>query len=391
MSGFIKNTFKNIRDTDRVLLLVTIIFFAFGLFNMVTVSSREAISKDVNLYFYFFRHLKILLLGIIIWVIAINIPTNFYKKFGFILIIILATYMLYSLQSANEIRGAKNWSKVGGRTFQPSEFAKPLIIVTVASLFDKFYNKLRNKKEKNYDTIGIILVAGLLIPTVVFIQKDFGTMFIQLFIFGTLLFFSPILTETKVRAGGALLFLLVLGALVHVSVKGYLFTPAQLERVVGFRQPCKNYEHGGYQICNAIIAINDGSLFGLGIGKSKQKYSYILEPHTDMVFSIMLEEYGLIRMTLVFLGYIIVLYRILLISTRASTIRGRYIAFGTAIYIFAHIFINLGGLSTLIPLTGVPLPFLSYGGSFNISLIGSLALVQRVNIETKNRKIKLKV
>ena len=145
----------------------------------------------------------------------------------------------------------------------------------------------------------------------------------------------------------------------------------------------------GYNICNAFIAINDGGLFGVGIGKSTQKYSYIPEPHTDSAFAIIAEEYGVIGCAFIFIGYTIILWRIIIISSNASTKRGRYMCLGIATYVFAHILVNMGGLFGLMPLTGVPLPFFSYGGSFVISLIAAFAIVQRVNIETKNQKIKI--
>ena len=165
-----------------------------------------------------------------------------------------------------------------------------------------------------------------------------------------------------------------------------ILTEEQLSRF-DFFNPCSNYEDGGYQICNGFIAIHDGGLFGLGIGKSKQKYSYIPEPHTDSVFAIIVEEYGLIFSLGILLIFLIILYRILRISAQASTLRGRYIALGVATYMFLHILINLGGLFGIMPLTGVPLPFLSYGGSFTISLICSLAMVQRIHIETKRKNL----
>ena len=127
---------------------------------------------------------------------------------------------------------------------------------------------------------------------------------------------------------------------------------------------------------------------GVGIGKSTQKYSYIPEAHTDMVFAIFAEEYGYLAGLGLLILYGIILYRILMLSSRASTIRGKYMCLGVATYIFAHIFINLGGMFGIIPLTGVPLPFLSYGGSFTLSLLASLGIVQRVHIETKRYKIK---
>lgn len=173
-----------------------------------------------------------------------------------------------------------------------------------------------------------------------------------------------------------------------VIVNSNIITNERIERFTSFIDPCSKYEDGGYQVCNVYIAINNGGLFGLGTGKSQQKYSYIPEPHTDSVFAIIAEEYG-IWSTIIFLLYVGVLNRIMRISSRATTIRGRYIALGVGIYIFLHILINLGGLFGLIPLTGVPLPFLTYGGSFTLSLVIALAMVQRVNIETVNAKIKI--
>ena len=173
-----------------------------------------------------------------------------------------------------------------------------------------------------------------------------------------------------------------------LSTKGYILSPEQLDRF-NFFNPCSNYEEGGYQTCNGFIAINDGGAFGLGGGKSKQKYSYIPEPHTDSVFAIIVEEQGFFKSLVIFLGYIIVLKRILSLSSKANTLRGRYICLGVATYIFMHILVNLGGIFGIMPLTGVPNPFLSYGGSFTISLIISLALVQRIHIETKRQKIKV--
>ena len=131
-----------------------------------------------------------------------------------------------------------------------------------------------------------------------------------------------------------------------------------------------------------------GGLTGVGIGKSTQKYSYIPEPHTDMVFAILAEEYGFIVGAAIILIYAVLIYRLLMLSSRANTIRGKYMCLGIATYIMAHIVVNLGGLFGIIPLTGVPLPFLSYGGSFTLSLIVALGIAQRVHIETKRYKIK---
>ena len=197
---------------------------------------------------------------------------------------------------------------------------------------------------------------------------------------------SPLLKKDKTKTMVFLVIALLCSLLVIQNLKGYILSEEQMARF-NFINPCKNYLEGGYQICNAYIAINNGGLLGLGIGKSQQKYSYIPEPHTDMVFAIIAEEQGLLRSSIILIAYAIVLYRILDLSSRVSSLRGKYICLGVATYIFAHIIINLGGLFGILPLTGVPLPFLSYGGSFTLALIISLALVQRIHIEYKREKI----
>ena len=215
-------------------------------------------------------------------------------------------------------------------------------------------------------------------------------MLILVMIFMVLFISSPILKNEKRKT---LIFLLIIGLcglIIIKNQKGYILSEEQMERF-NFINPCKNYLDGGYQICNAYIAINNGGLFGLGIGKSQQKYSYIPEPHTDMVFAIIAEEQGLIRSSLILIAYAVILYRILDLSSKVETLRGKYICLGVGTYIFAHIMINLGGLFGILPLTGVPLPFLSYGGSFTLALIISLALVQRVHIEYKREKIKIDI
>ena len=209
-------------------------------------------------------------------------------------------------------------------------------------------------------------------------------------IFAVLFIFSPISKEEKYKASFIATVIIGILLIVRLSITGYILSGAQESRLNNFFNPCEKYETTGYQVCNAFIAINNGGLTGVGIGKSTQKYSYIPEPHTDMVFAIISEENGVIICSLIFITYLIILYRILKLSMKTKKIRNKYICIGVATYIFMHIFINLGGLFGIIPLTGVPLPFLSYGGSFTLSLIATLGVVQKIHIEYKNEKIKIK-
>ncbi len=380
---------NNFRDLDKTLFIVTVGLFIFGLLNIVTASSSESVTRyNMSLYYYFFQQLKMLGAGFFISFFIINIDTKKYRFFAPIAFFIILAVLIYLLIAGTDTRGSRNWISILGFRFQPSEMAKPIIVICLGLLFETFYRKLRNKKIKHYDMIGVILFVGLLIPIIVFLQKDFGTMFILVCIFGVMFLASPIYRIEKLKTIILLVVLAIVGGLIMISQKGYILNKTQMNRF-NFFNPCQRYETGGYQVCNGFIALNQGGLFGVGISKSTQKYSYIPEPHTDSVFAIIGEEYGVLRCSILFILYIVILKRILNLASIANTIRGKYFCLGIATYIFMHILVNLGGLFGVLPLTGVPLPFLSYGGSFTISLVCALAVVQRVAIETKNKKIKL--
>lgn len=378
-----------IRDLDKPLLLITIVGFVFGLLTIVTASSRAAVvNYDVSIYYYFFKQLTFIIIGVILSIIVLKTDTKKYKAIVPLLFIIMVILNIIAWRS-DELAGSNNWIDLGFVKLQPSELSKPVIIAFLAILFEKYYRKLRTLNIKHYDMIIKILLVALTIPAIVFLQKDLGTLLIMLSIITVMLIASPILKQEKLKYSLIIILTGLAAFAVYMFVDGNILNDARKSRFSSWFDPCGKYETGGYQVCNSYIAINDGGLLGLGIGKSKQKYSYIPEPHTDSAFAIIAEEYGVYRTILIFLGYIILLWRILLIASRASTLRGRYMCLGIATYIFAHIFINLGGMFGLIPLTGVPLPFFSYGGSFAISLLVSLAIVQRVCVETKNKKIKI--
>lgn len=382
---------KIFKDLDKPLLIITIVGLVFGLLTIVTASSRAAVvNYDVSIYYYFFKQLIFIIAGFIIALIILKTDTKKYKAYVPFLFILMIILNIVALKS-DALYGSHNWVDLKFAKLQPSELSKPVIIALLAILFEKFYRKLRTTNIKHYDMIGTLFIVALIIPAIIFLQKDFGTLLITLFIIGVMFLASPILRIEKFKYGALLLIVVALGVFIYGTANGGLLNDARKSRFSSWLDPCGQYESGGYQVCNSFIAINDGGLMGLGIGKSKQKYSYIPEPHTDSAFAIIAEEYGVYRCVFIFIGYILLLWRILAISAKASTLRGRYMCLGIATYIFAHIFINMGGLFGVIPLTGVPLPFFSYGGSFIISLIASLAIVQRVNIETKNKKIKVEL
>lgn len=231
MKQIIKKMRQNLKDLDKPLLIITLGLFIFGLLNIVTASSSESVTRyNTSLYYYFFQQLKMLGIGLVLTLFIINIDTKRYRFFAPLAFFAILALLIYLLIAGTDTRGSRNWLNIMGFTFQPSEFAKPIVIVCLGLLFETFYKKLRNKKIKHYDMIGVILLVGLLIPVIIFLQKDFGTMLILTCVFGVMFLASPIYRIEKFKT---ILFLIVLafvGGLLMLNQKGYIFTKAQMNR-----------------------------------------------------------------------------------------------------------------------------------------------------------------
>ncbi len=383
------------RDMDKVLFLVTVLLFIFGLINILTASSREAVvNNGVSMTYFFRKQLIALVVGFVVANIIFVVPTKGYYRFMIILYTVFLLLISYLVIWGSEINGAKNWLVIQKLhiSIQPSEMMKLILICSLAMLFEKYFRSLTDRytpKNKLYQIYGYIIICIIFPMALIFLQKDLGTMFVIFLVCGALYLFSPINGKDKLKMIGFASVAAVVLLLIIFAVKGYILTPAQSARLTNFFKPCDTYETGGYQVCNCFIAINNGGFFGVGPGKSTQKYSFIPEPHTDSVFAIFAEEYGVLGAIILFFFYLVIIKRIINISSNAKTIRGRYIALGIAIYIMCHILINLGGIFGLIPLTGIPLPFLTYGGTYAITLFAAIALAERIHIETKREKITL--
>lgn len=393
----IKSLKQFIKDMDKLSLFLTIILFGFGLFSIVSASTREAVNNlDKSVYYYFGRQIVILALCLIIYLILLCIPIEKYRKYNYLFVkfiwILVFGLNAYMIIRGSGTRGANNWIKIPGIGFQlqPGEFAKPILIVSLALLLEASNKYFNNKKIKHWAGIAIFVFIGIITAICIIFAKDLGTASINLAIFGSIFLASPITIKEKIQTVLVCLLIGMVSLGILTAIGKSPFTATQESRMNGFWDPCDESRRNdeGYQICNAYIAINLGGLTGVGIGKSTQKYSYIPEPHTDMIFSIIAEEDGFIVGALILIAYMMLITDILVLSSKAATISGKYICLGVATYIFCHIFLNLGGLFGLIPLTGVPLPFLSYGGSFALMLTASLAIVQRIHVDTKRYSLK---
>ena len=238
----------------------------------------------------------------------------------------------------------------------------------------------KTQKMTSYGKSLFPLIVCGIITLLIFIQPDLGTAIIYTVIVGVMFLASPVLKEIKIKTVFALLGLAVFAGVALLGAGKSVLLERQLERF-DFSNPCDKLLTSGNQVCNCYIAINNGGLTGVGLGNSTQKYLYLPEPYTDFIFAIIVEELGIIFGIGIILMYMFLLYRILKIGRDSPTNRGALLCYGVAVYIFLHIAINLMGIFGLMPMTGVPLPFMSYGGSFTICLIAALTIVQRVSVE----------
>lgn len=375
---------KTLSKLDKPLLIITFIFFVFGLIMILSASSMESYMRyNYSPYHYFIRQALFLVIGMIAFFFCIIFPTKNYKKLK--LDIIIISIIMLSLIGlpfiGHAAKNAVSWYKIGPITIQPSEFAKVGIILYLSI----YYERNKDKLDNQWNIIKPIIVA-LIIVGLVMIQPDMGTAVIIGLI--TIIMFYGVPIDKKNRSifnkifiGGILLVVLVLITTGASFLKDY-----QLDRFK-FTLPCERYqEKTGYQLCNSFIAFKNGGLNGQGLGSSTQKYLYLPESYTDFIFPIVVEEWGLVVGIIIICAYAFVLFRIIQIARRASNLRGSLLCYGVFTYLLTHIIVNLFGVMGLMPLTGVPLPFLSYGGSYTICLMIAMGLVQRVAIESKKNK-----
>lgn len=377
---------KVISKMNIPLLLLMLVYSIFGLIMIFSASSVTAVLRygyDSN--HFFVRQLIWLLGSYFVGFIILFIPTKFYRFVSKIAMYGIIGILALIFFAGSIAGGAKSWYDTGLFSIQPTEFAKIILIVYMAV----YYNKVASKKNMSFMQFFWPIILAALLFVLIAMQPDLGGALI-VFLITVMLFFSLPFGKghkknvLKLGIGGV-----VVGLAALLLFGGNLLEPYQVRRLTEFSNPCQRYsDESGYQVCNGYIAIHNGGLFGVGLGDSTQKYSYLPEAHTDFIFPIICEELGAIVGIVVVFGYMVMLYLVLRVAKSTYNIRDSILCYGVFAYMLAHILINLLGVLGLIPLTGVPLPFLSYGGSYALSLIVGLFIVHRVNIENKLEKSK---
>ena len=361
-------SYKKRKTADYVLMILVFALIAFGLIMIYSVSKYLSlqITNQASDKYYLVRQLVSLGIGLVVWAVFQAIDYKFWQKHTskmlWVTIILLSSVFIFRGE------GGSRWVNLFGLGFQPSEFAKLSMILYLSGW-------LASKKESgdiNESFVPFLLFVGG-VSLLMLVQKDLGTLSVILII-AAMIFFAAGAKLSNLAIGGSLGVILT-----WLAIK---IEPYRMQRLTSFLNPDQGALSATYQIRNALIAIGSGGLWGLGFGQSVQKYLYLPEAQTDAIFPIIAEELGFLRAGAVIMVYAIIAYRGYTIARKAPDSFSQLVAVGITTWLIWQTFVNLGAMMALLPLTGVPLPFISYGGTSLIAFLAAIGILLNISKHT---------
>lgn len=356
---------------DKVLLYTVFALFIFGIVALSSVSMAISQEKFGDPYYYLKRQLFNGAIGLIFFYIGLKVNYAWWKKLSLPLLIVGIVLLVLVLGDSFGYGGesAQRWLKFGGMTFQPAELIKLFSIFYLAALFEEKKNGVRNF-HKGF--VPFIVVLGI-ISLLIILQPDIGTLGVVVAI-STAIYF----------VAGANLYHLLWMLFGGVAAFGVLIkmAPYRMNRLLVFLKPGLEPQGIGYQINQALIAIGSGGIWGLGFGYSRQKLFYLPEIVGDSIFAIISEELGFIGASFLIFAFLVLAIRGFRISMKAPNKFAELTVFGIIFWITLQAFINMAAISGLVPLTGIPLPFISYGGTSLVLVLFGMGVVLNISKHT---------
>jgi cell division protein FtsW len=318
--------------------------------------------KSKSSSYYIDKQLVDVFVGAVVWFIATAVPYKAWRRYApwLVLASIISLVLLYVPGLSVQQLGATRWVRLGPVTIQPSELLKLTTIIYLAGWFEEQgSNKLRSIKD---GLIPFSVIIGTVSILIAIFQKDLGTMAVLILAAAGMYYVAGMKSQHLVLFGS--------GA-VAAGFLAVVAFPHRISRFLTFLNPNANLTTQGYQINQALIAVGSGGLFGVGLGKSIQIYGYLPEAANDSIFAVIAEEFGLIGSLIIVVLFGILVYRGLQIARTAPDAYSRILATGISLWVLFQAAINIGAMLSLLPLTGIPLPFISYGGtSLVFTLVG---------------------
>ena len=353
---------------SRLLIISIIIITLFGALMIYSASSVWAEYKFNDQYKYLKSQLIFLILGYLVMILISKFPYQNYKKLSNIIFLVTTSLLvLVLIPGIGTVRnGSRSWFGLGGFGIQPSEFTKLSLIIFTAKYLENNERDLKSIKKGVLPILGVLLLVFALIM----LEPDFGTGVVIVMTIVVLLFVSGVNLNFFVKIG----ILGLIGVVVLIII-----APYRTQRIISFLNPWSDPLGSGFQIIQSLYAIGPGGLLGLGLGNSIQKHFYLPEPQTDFIFSIISEEFGFLGILIVAVLFLTIITTGFKIATKCEDKFGKYLAFGITFSLAFQAMLNLMVVVGLIPVTGVTLPFLSYGGSSLLISLTSIGILLNIN------------
>ncbi len=352
-----------------VFLVCVAAILGFGLLMVYSASSVEALKENGDSTYFLVRQAAFIAFGLVCAVCASRIPLRAWEGYAvWVPWIVIVVLLALTLVAGVNVNGATRWFVIAGQQIQPSEFAKPVIILAVAKVFKDYY------EEYSIDTVRFLalLAAVVLVPVfLILAEPDLGS---SIIIVSTVFLMCYFAGFSYKIIGGVLLALLAAGAALVIA------EPYRMERLMS--DPWEDLYGSGYQATRAIMAFASGGLFGRGIGNSTMKYLYLPEAHNDYILAVIGEELGFVGTALFFVVFAVMVYAGLKIAKQSPTLQGRLIAAACSVILMVQFIVNALGIIGVAPMTGKPMPLISYGGSSMIASLMLIGLIVRVSLES---------
>lgn len=348
---------------DFTLLFTVVILSIFGL---VILSSATAGEGSLG---YLKSQGAALILGLVSIVILVFINYETLGKFYLPIYIFSNLLLLAVLVMGDKAKGAQSWIAFGPIRFQPSEFVKIGVIISLSKFIEKNHEKINQ-----FFTLIKVLIFAFIPVVLILLQPDFGTAIVFVFFIFVMLFVAGL--DWKY------IFTAAIAGLASLPILWFSLDKYQKNRIFDFLDPSRDAMGSGYQVIQSKIAIGSGQIFGMGLFNGNQtQFGFLPEKHTDFIFSVIGEELGLIGGLALILLYFLLLFRLIKIARNSKDIYGSVMVIGIAAMLIFHILENVGMTMGLMPVTGIPLPFISHGGTFLLSNMICIGLALSVGMK----------
>ncbi|KQL54762.1 cell division protein FtsW [Heyndrickxia shackletonii] len=372
---------KILKSFDYSIITVYILLCLFGLVMVYSASMVTAIRLGQSSDYFYLKQLKNMILSLFAFGLTAFLPYKIYQSNRFLGGIMLASILslLAIFVFGHIVNNANSWLVLGSSNIQPSEFVKLSVIIYLSAVYSKKQTYIDHFNKGVVPPLAFLIFVCFLIV----IQPDTGTAGIIFLIGMTIIMCSGMKFKTLMKLFGVGLVILAILSPVVLIEKDKIFTPTKMGRITGFMDPFELSQKEGHQLVNSYFAIGSGGLKGLGLGQSIEKLGYLPEPQTDFIIAVIAEELGIFGVAFVIIGLAYLVLRGIYIGLKCRDTFGSLLCIGISSMIAIQTFINLGGAVGLIPITGVPLPFISYGGSSLLLLSLSIGILVNVSMFIK--------